>query len=448
VSRPLGSLPFLGWNKVTSLTIRFMGLVMLAFFRIKSSMRGITSILAVLLGFLGGGQGAFAADLQVDSIRLGAHESHTRFVLDLSREVNVRVFTLADPYRVVIDLPETDWPETDRDGPRASGTDGRGLVKGYRYGLFRPGNSRLVVDMTGPAKVARIFNLKPGNDKGHRLVVDLAPVSRTDFLTTAGWPKEALEPRVASDPVPLRQPSQEPKRSRYIVAIDAGHGGIDPGAVGRSGLREKTVSLGVAQRLKKTLMATGRYDVVMTRDSDIFHSLRDRVAIARKAKADLFISLHADTIKNRSVRGAAIYTLSENASDKEAGELASKENRSDIIAGVDTSEVSSEISIILIELSQREAKNRSAHFAELLTPQMAKKTKLLRNTHRFAGFRVLKAPDVPSVLIELGYMSNRDDEKNLRSSAWQNGMAAAIASGVDDYFKSSENGDMRQAWLQ
>lgn len=399
------------------------------------------SVAGVLCG--AGATGASGADLEIASIRLGNHEDYTRFVLDMSRDVNPRVFVLADPYRVVIDLPEADW-NTDEN----AGQDGKGLVRGYRYGLFRPGNSRIVLDMSGPAEVGRIFNLKPANGKGHRLVLDLKSVSRNEFLSRAGWPKETTGPGRRDTSIPLRDTGNERKKGRYVVALDAGHGGIDPGAVGKSGLLEKTISLAIAKKLRDQLVATGRYDVLMTRDTDIFHSLRDRVTIARAGRADLFISLHADTIKDRSVRGASVYTLSETASDSEAGELASKENRADIIAGVDTTEISSEISMILIELSQREAKNRSAHFTELLTTQLAKETKLLRNTHRYAGFRVLKAPDVPSVLIELGYMSNRQDEQNLQSPDWQNRMARSISSSVDDYFKSEENGEMRQAWVQ
>lgn len=405
---------------------------------------GLLAILSVAGIFLGvGATGAAGSDLEIASIRLGNHEDYTRFVLDMSRDAKPRVFTLADPYRVVIDLPEAEWNTS-----KNAGRDGKGLVRGYRYGLFRPGNSRIVLDMSGPAKVGRIFNLKPSNGKGHRLVIDLEPMSRDTFLATAGWPKESSGPGTARKSVPLRDTSKETRRGRYVVAIDAGHGGIDPGTIGRSGLQEKAVSLAVARKLRDQLVSTGRYDVVMIRDRDIFHALGDRVIIARKARADLFISLHADAIKDRSVRGASIYTLSEVASDKAAEELANKENRADIIAGVNTSEVSSEISQILIELSQREAKNRSAHFTELLMPELKKETKLLRNTHRYAGLVVLKAPDVPSVLIELGFMSNSQDEKNLRSASWQKRVAGSISTSVDAYFKAAESGEMRQAWVQ
>lgn len=409
--------------------------------------RGSRSVLAIMMvagvSFGALETGASGAELEVASIRLGNHEGYTRFVLDMSTDVKPRVFTLADPYRVVIDLPEAKWATGENEG-----RDGKGLVRGYRYGLFKPGNSRIVLDMNGPAEVGRIFNLDPSNGKGHRLVVDLRPVTRNVFMASAGWPREPASSGGASKSIPLRDTSSEKKRERYVIAIDAGHGGIDPGAIGQSGLQEKAVSLAIARKLRDDLVASGRYDIVMTRDRDIFHSLRDRVTIARQARADLFISLHADTINDRSVRGASIYTLSETASDSEAGELANKENRADIIAGVDTTEVSSEISMILIELSQREAKNRSAHFTELLTPELARETKLLRNTHRYAGFRVLKAPDVPSVLIELGYMSNRQDEQNLRSASWQGRVAASISKSVDAYFEAEENGEMRQAWVQ
>jgi len=386
---------------------------------------------------------AFGADLKVSSIRVGNHGDYTRFVLDIDGDVEPGVFTLADPYRVVIDLPEVDWAQETQPS-----RDTKGLVAGYRFGLFQPGNARVVIDLNGPAEVGKIFTLKPEGERGHRLVIDLKSTDRTAFVTSAGWPK-SLASKTPKKTVPVKDPRT--RTGKYVVVIDPGHGGVDPGASGRSGVLEKDIALKVGKQLRDQLKASGRYKIVMTRDKDIFHSLTDRVDFAREAEADLFISLHADTIKSSKVRGAAVYTLSEKASDKEADALAQKENRSDVIAGVDISQESTDVSMILIELSQRETMNRSVHFAELLMPELSKETDLLRNTHRFAGFQVLKAPDVPSVLIELGYMSNRQDEKNLKSAKWRGKVAKSISVAVDQHFTAAEKDGFyssRQAFLK
>ncbi len=385
---------------------------------------------------------AALGSVDVSSIRVGQHEEYTRFVLDMSDDVQPRVFTLADPYRVVIDLPEVKWKFE-----AAESEAKKGLVAGYRFGLFKPGNSRVVLDLTGPSEIARVFNLKPDGPKGYRLVLDLKTIGRDAFLASAGWPSSSNDAAVPS--LPLDDPRT--RTGKYVVVIDPGHGGIDPGARGRSGILEKNISLAVGKQVSKSLKGRGRYEVVMTRDDDIFHSLKDRVAIARAERADLFISLHADTIRDRSVRGASVYTLSETASDSEAGELALKENQADVIAGVDFRHENADVSMILIELSQRETMNRSVQFAQVLMPELSQETRLLRNTHRFAGFRVLKAPDVPSVLLELGYLSNRQDEKNLGSLNWRKKVAGAIADSVDQHFESEEKGGLhvnRQAALR
>ena len=386
---------------------------------------------------------AFSAELRVSSIRVGNHGDYTRFVLDVDGDVKPRVFTLAEPYRVVIDLPEVQWAQETQPS-----RDSKGLVAGYRFGLFRPGNARVVIDLNGPAEVGKVFTLKPDGERGYRLVIDLKSTDPAAFVASAGWPK-GLASKAPRTVAPIKDPRT--RTGKYVVVIDPGHGGVDPGASGRSGVLEKDLALKVGRQLRDQLKSTGRYKVVMTRDKDIFHSLTDRVEIARQADADLFISLHADTIKSSKVRGASVYTLSEKASDKEADALAQKENRSDIIAGVDISQESTDVSMILIELSQRETMNRSVHFAELLMPEMSKETKLLRNTHRFAGFQVLKAPDVPSVLIELGYMSNREDEKNLKSAKWRGKVAKSISIAVGQHFKAAEQDGFyssRQAFLK
>ncbi len=375
----------------------------------------------------------------ISSLRIGVHPDHTRIVLDLSDQPKTQIFTLASPDRVVLDLAGAQFTMK-APGPIPKA----GLIAQYRFGLFQPGLSRLVLDLRNPVAIKQHFFL-PASDggKGKRMVIDLAPVSREAFNRNAGFPKTALKAApqangTAVKPQPKPQPvgASRPTNRRPVVVLDAGHGGVDPGAIGRSGTREKDVVFDVTKRLQRKLQATGRYDVYLTRDRDILIPLRERVRRARARNADLFISIHADSAENPKAHGAGVYTLSERSSDKEAAALARRENRADIIAGVNLENETHEVTNILIDLAQRETKNRSAAFAETLVPELRVVTDNRSKPHRFAGFVVLKAPDVPSVLIELGFLTNRTEERRLRSSQWRDQMVAAIARAVDNYFKN------------
>ena len=379
----------------------------------------------VLLLLLAAMQGApAAAGPAVTGARMGDYPAKTRFVLDLDAPVTFEIFALPDPYRVVIDLPEVDW----RLAPVAEPPSR--LISGYRFGLFRPGRSRIVIDVTRPVAIAKSFLLGPTGRRGHRLVIDLKPVDRESFMAAL----RKAEP--AAEPAPLQARVTPPRDhdQRKVIAIDPGHGGVDPGALGISGAREKEITLEVGRTLARALQATGRYRVVMTRDSDVFVQLRERIQIAQKAGAHLFISLHADSIRDRRVRGGSVYTLSEHASDKEAADLAAKENRADLIAGIDLSDQSQTVARILIDLSQRMTMNESAVFAKGLIGELGDTTRLLRNTHRFAGFAVLKAPAIPSVLVEMGYLSNPTDERLLRHPRHQRKIADSVVKAIDRYF--------------
>jgi N-acetylmuramoyl-L-alanine amidase len=393
----------------------------------------LSLILGLVLACVAGAVWA-APQPVISEIRVGKHEDHTRFVIDVSQKVDFNVFTLADPYRVVIDFPEVGW----RIDPAAA-KSAVGLMKGYRYGLYRPGRSRMVVDLSGPATLANKFLLPPEGQRQYRLVLDLVPTDRASYLKTAGWPETAAldTPSVLEEP-PIADPAiEKPRNMKRVVVIDPGHGGVDPGATGVSGVLEKDLVLSVGNALRDALEATGKYKVVMTRDSDIFLSLKARVAVGRRARADLFISLHADSAPNSQARGASVYTLSERASDREAEALARSENQSDVIAGVDLTNESDIVTSILIDLAQRETKNSSVKFAQALVPELQHAGGVTQRSHRFAGFMVLKAPDVPSVLIELGYLSSTDDESEMRTRRWRGSMASAISRAVDGYFKQS-----------
>lgn len=369
---------------------------------------------------------------EVNAVRLGLHPEWVRVVLETNTKLEVVPFLLANPYRAVLDLPEVRW----RLAPGA-GQTGKGFVTGYRFGQFRPGLARMVFDLERPAVIAKSFFIPPAKDGPWRYVLDLRRTTAAEALARVGRPPDAGRPggRTAGyAPVP----TQRPPPARRVVMIDPGHGGVDPGAIGRrKGVYEKNVMLAMAMTLRRELRGRGRYKVVMTREGDQFVRLRRRIALARAAGADLFISLHADSLEDRSVRGASVYTLSETASDKEAAALAAKENKADLIAGVDLSRNSDEVANILIDLAQRETMNHSARFAKLLIKEMSKTTSFLRKSHRFAGFAVLKAPDVPSVLLELGYLSNTVEERRLTQPRYQARMAKAIVRAIDRYFETA-----------
>jgi N-acetylmuramoyl-L-alanine amidase len=370
-----------------------------------------------------------AAEPTVTAARIGVTPAKTRFVLEMDRKVAFQYFTLAAPYRVVIDLPEVAWSfPKQRVKPD-------GLIKDFRYGLFRDGVSRVVLDAKGPVAISKSFMLSPRGGHGWRIVIDLKRVSRKAFFqrirprTMAGAPPAGLPPK----PIPLAK-----RATSNLIAIDPGHGGIDPGTIGINGSLEKRVVLAVAKGIARRLRKSGKYRVILTRKRDVFVPLRERIAIARTAGARLFISLHADSIKNPHIRGGAIYTLSERASDKEAGSLAAKENKTDLIAGIDLNVHSAEVANILIELAQRETMNDSVTFAAYLAQELSKSMKLLRTNRRFAGFAVLKAPDVPSVLVELGYLSNRVDAKLLNNSKHRRRVAVSVVAAVDAYFAGQQ----------
>ena len=376
------------------------------------------------------------------AMRVNDHDSHTRLVLELSENVDFSLFRLADPYRVVIDLPELDWAVANSANPKPVG-----LVKSVRFGLFQSGNARMVVDLAGPADIKNAFVLPATGGTPFRFVVDFEPMDRSQFMAMLGpqhrigqfgapTVQSATPPPTATVKRPADGAKAEPKEAgqKKIIAIDPGHGGVDPGAIGVSGIYEKIVTLAAAQQLKSRLEATGRYKVILTRDRDVSLGLSERREIARAAEADIFVSLHADSIANTAVRGLSVYTLSEKASDKEAEALAEQENSADNIIGVDLSHESQEVRHILVDLAQRESMNLATKLAGNLIEELEREVTLVRNSHRFARFAVLKSPDIPSVLIEMGYLSNRDDETFLKKDAYRAKLMGAVVRGLDTHF--------------
>jgi len=398
----------------------------------------ILAAMALLVG-AGAAPAAAQADARTQApfpvatdARVGGDDGMTRFVMDFSRKVDLRAFTLADPYRVVIDLPQVTF-----NLPPKAGESGRGLVKAFRFGLVMQGGSRIVLDVGKPVRIEKAFALDAQAGQPARVVVDLAATDRDSFMKTMAAekpaPRTGATAAVVERPPELRHSGGDP---RPIVVIDPGHGGIDNGTVASSGVMEKQIVLDFAVLLRDRLEQSGKYRVVMTRTDDTFVPLGDRVRMARIRQASLFISIHADALKKGEgeAQGATVYTLSETASDAEAARLAENENRADVIAGIDLSHESTDVADILIDLAQRETKAYSIRFAKSLVGGMRKVARMHKNPMKSAGFKVLKAPDVPSVLIELGYVSNEQDLKQLVSGSWQAKTAGAIAQSVDAYF--------------
>ncbi len=357
----------------------------------------------------------------VADMRLIGDAERTRFVVDMEASPEYVISRLSDPDRLIIDLPDAEF-----DGPPEPG-EGRGLVSDYRYGLIAPGKARIVLDLGAPVEVVNTFVLDPVSPEPARLVIDLAPTSTEQFEAAVSRDRPQ-RPRVAPRPGPPLAETGLP-----LVVLDPGHGGIDSGAVGKGGLREKEVTLDFALELAKELRAGGKLEPLLTREDDTFLSLSDRVDVARENQAALFVSIHADTVRQDYVRGATVYTLSDDASDELAAALAERENRSDILAGLAIEDQPDDVADILVDLARRETRNLSVRFAKSLVGDMEDSFTLNSNPWRRAAFKVLKAPEVPSVLLELGYLSNEEDEAMFRSEEWPEAQAKAIARAVEAF---------------
>lgn len=427
--------------------------------------------------------------LTVENVRAGHSNGKTRLVIEFSKPADYRVFTMNKPWRLVVDVPPARWKAPKSDAPR-----GAPLLKQYRSGTLNDGLTRIVFDLAQPASVINAFMLPKDKGGRDRLVLDLQIVSQQLFdqqekqisgnanirteLTAktnaalaqmpkmseqmAGIETTPIAPAVietttiegATVPMPAPKPSfgadsnetilvQTPnkpaQKKKYTVVVDAGHGGDDPGALGDNGVREKNITLAVARELREQLLQTGRYNVVLTRDRDVYIKLHERVAISREKGGDVFVSIHADKAGRDAVRGASIYTLSDTASDAETARLADQENNAGKIAGVDLSGESHDVANILLDLAMREKMNESNLLAGIMQDALEKENiRLLPNSHRSAGFAVLKAPDVPSILIETGFLSNREEAKLLSSGPFQAKIARAVAEGIDAYFRKIE----------
>lgn len=386
---------------------------------------------------------AVAEDFPVASgVRVAGDDKQTRFILDLDRKIDVRAFSLSNPYRVVLDIPQVTF-----NLPTGIGNSGRGLIRAFRYGLVMPGGSRVVFDLTGPAKIEKTYAMEAANGQPARLVLELTAVEPSAFKASSvssvgGGDLKQLRPAIADVDANSAAPDTTgttkavtPADTRPVVVIDPGHGGIDNGTQAPSGESEKMLVLDFALALRDRIEKSGKYRVVMTRSDDTFIPLGDRVKIARNNMAALFVSIHADALpkKEGDAQGATIYTLSDKASDAEAEKLAEAENKADAIAGVNLTEEPAEVADILIDLTQRETRTFSNRFARMLANEMKSVARMHKHPLKSAGFRVLKAHDVPSVLVELGYVSNKDDLQHLVSESWRSRTVGSVAQAVDAF---------------
>ena len=370
-------------------------------------------------GLLFWASGVLATEIAEMRLAEGAPGS-VRFVAELTAENNPKVSRLENPARLVIDFPDVTF------SPKAKSQQfGKtGFVGGVRTGMPISGTARVVLDLPKSSLTEKHFLLKPQVGQNWRFVLDLfdnAP---------------EIIPAPAKAPVGekgLRPFTTPPKPKKRVIVLDAGHGGQDPGAISRSGHYEKNITLNMARETKELLEAAG-YKVVLTRDKDIFIPLRGRIKKAHEANADLFISIHADSAKNPSAQGLSIYTISERASDAEAAALAERENKADIILGMDLSDVDPLAGNVLLDLAKTDTMNKSAQYAKYVVKEMKKTVQLVPNAHRMAGFVVLKSPNIPSVLVELGYLSNKTEDKNLQKKSYRRDLAEALVRAVNTYF--------------
>jgi N-acetylmuramoyl-L-alanine amidase len=411
-------------------------------------------ILAALLALtLGGGRPALAGDVSASAApasatdpvsasaagalpvmidaRIVGDDARARFVADIDAAVDINVFTLADPYRIVVDLPQIRF-----DLPETLGQEGRGLVSAFRYGLISPGKSRIVLDVTAPVKIDKSFVIPPTDGQPARIVIDVVPTTREAFLDAARRYRESQAVASSQKEDRALVTPADPASGKLTIVLDPGHGGIDSGAHGAAGTLEKDVTLAFGEVLGDKLEKTGLYNVLYTRTDDSFIALGDRVAYARSHGADLFVSIHSNYFFGGAVRGTTIYTVSDEASDKMAADLAASENQSDVLAGLDMASTDTDqVKDILADLTRRETRNFGVVFARHLVKELGVSTRMFKIPHQTASFKVLEAPDVPSAMIELGYLSNPADEKLLRSQDWRETTADSIVRAIATYFR-------------
>ncbi|MGI9353123.1 MAG: N-acetylmuramoyl-L-alanine amidase [Rhizobiaceae bacterium] len=356
-------------------------------------------------------------------------EATTRFFVDFDENLSISTFYMDQPNRIIIDLDEAVFNFAEDGKPEA-----RGLISSIQFGRISKGRSRIVLTLIGPAEIIKSSMQRRLDEETFRFLLDMDSTDQLNFSTLLDQQTNELGESGGIAIKGDRVLPVDKKPGRFTVVLDPGHGGIDGGASGRKGAKEKDIVLAFAKTLEEKIEASGPYDVLLTRDEDVFVSLRERLDFSRRSRAELFISLHADSLGQRFVRGATVYTLSKNASDRLSQQLAEAENRVDLIAGLAVEGDVEAVSDILADLTARETKVFSRSFSNILVQNLKDDVFLIKNPQRSAAFGVLKAPDVPSVLLELGYLSNKKDEKLMQQREWQQKVATAVSKAVDRFF--------------
>lgn len=397
-----------------------------------------------------------AYGLEINAVRFGTSPDKIRLVLELDHISDFRTFMLDNPYRLVVDLPTFDWNAGVIEKSKQAG------VLNIRQGTLQPEYSRIVFDLSRAATIKSAFSIPKNDTSPDKIVIDYTPSSPEKFMEkkntifgglTITHPTEPIVTKrddIPPAPNSFQEQENQPLQSinkneeyKPLIVIDPGHGGIDPGAIGSNKTFEKNVVLSIGKELKRILLATGRYRVAMTREKDVFIKLRDRVTFARDHSADLFISIHADSTQQENTHGTSLYTLSQKASDEQTAKLAEKENSADLIAGVNLNIEDEQVAYILGDFLITDTMNQSKFFANTLVKTMKQsKMSLLQSPHRFAGFAVLKAPDIPSVLIEAGFISNPTEANLLTQDAHRRKLASAILKGINAYFEHVQHNEV------
>lgn len=368
------------------------------------------------------------------SARVVGDNERARVLIDFNKEPLFKIRYLANPNRIIVDLEQTKLAFADEQ------LTARGILSDIRYGIMSDDKSRIIFSLKTPA-VLEDQQLQTLEGDTYRLVMDISISEQDDFdavLKEQDW--EVVETNPTDDESVAKgsriRVSENKNSDKFVLVLDAGHGGIDGGAEGRNGAIEKDITLDFVNDLQKAFEEYDGIELLLTRDSDQFMSLSARVQIARDAEADLLISIHADSIRQRSLRGASIYTLSREASDEFASNLADAENLTDVLAGLHIEDAPDDVTGILVDLARRETQGFSDVMADRIVDDFKGQIRLLNNPHRRAGFRVLLAPDVPSVLIELGFLSNLTDEKLLTDPKWREKTTKLLAKSISEYQKA------------
>ena len=424
---------------------------------IKSFAWFFVCVLITVFGICSG-QATASADNTITAVRLGKIDlqgnSALRLVIETEKPLAAKLLLLDEPWRFVVDSAGLSWNVP---GLPASGQFSDGLVIAYRFGKPKAGLGRLVLEMNAPASPERVFALPPYESGGNRLVIDLldkglkrfklaqealrtdgyAAIEPNEARASHGASKSASLPVVQQSAVTNPTPRPASLERKWIVAIDAGHGGKDPGAIGHAGTKEKEITLAAAKQLAVDLIETGKVSARLIRSSDKFYRLRKRIEIARDMGADLFISLHADSAPRKAARGISIFTLSDTASDEEAAYIARQENKADLVGGPDLAGEDPAAANALLSMFQRETMNESSRLASAILSEIHDMPGGDKRGHRFAGFAVLKSPDVPSVLVEMGFLSNKEDEKNLNTERYRRELTQRLSKAIVSYLTSA-----------